>query len=94
MALAARDRSLGRPARHAWRRLPLLRGLLFAEGQRTVAAYNAPGPPRLSEVEAVERSAAMVERVHRMYQRTLRALQDVRRPAVLVRRAGQVNIAQ
>jgi hypothetical protein len=65
----------------------------WGDGRRQV---NALGPPRLSEAEAVERSAAMLERVHRMYQRALRALQDLRRrgPAVLVRRAGQVNIAQ
>src|SRR5215470_17014568 len=31
-------------ARHAWRLLPLLRGLLFAKGRRTVAAWlRAPG---------------------------------------------------
>jgi hypothetical protein len=38
----------------------------------------------------------MVERFHGLYLRTMRALQDRRRlgPAVIVRRAGQVNIAQ
>jgi hypothetical protein len=38
----------------------------------------------------------MVERLHRLYLRTLRALQDQRQlqPAVVVRRAGQVNVAQ
>jgi hypothetical protein len=38
----------------------------------------------------------MVERLHRLYLRTLRALQDQRRlqPPVVVRRAGQVNVAQ
>jgi hypothetical protein len=35
----------------------------------------------------------MVERCHRLYLRTLGALQDLRRrPPVVVRRAGQVNI--
>jgi hypothetical protein len=36
----------------------------------------------------------MVERCHRLYVRTLRALQDLRRlEPVVVRRAGQVNVA-
>jgi hypothetical protein len=53
-------------------------------------------PPRLSEAEAVDRAAAMVERCQRLFLRALRALQDQRRlrPPVIVRRAGQVNIAQ
>jgi hypothetical protein len=65
----------------------------WGDGRRQADAH---GPPRVSEAEAVERSAAMLERVHRMYLRALQALQDLRRrgPAVLVRRAGQVNIAQ
>ncbi|HZV05263.1 MAG TPA: hypothetical protein VE999_09295, partial [Gemmataceae bacterium] len=33
---------------------------------------------RLSESEALERAAAMVERLHRLYLRTLKALQDLR----------------
>jgi hypothetical protein len=49
---------------------------------------------RLSEAEMTEEAAAMVERWHRMFLKTLGALQDLRRrPPVVVRRAGQVNIA-
>jgi hypothetical protein len=37
----------------------------------------------------------MVERCHRIYLRTLKALQDLRRRTpVIVRRAAQVNIGQ
>jgi len=38
----------------------------------------------------------MVERLHGMFLRTLKVLQDMRRasPRVVVRRAGQVNVAQ
>ena len=51
-------------------------------------------PPRVSDVEAVDRAAGLVERFHRLYLRTLKALQDQRRPSRrVVRRAGQVNIA-
>jgi hypothetical protein len=51
-------------------------------------------PPRLSVAEALDQAEAMVERCHRLYLRTLGALQDLRRrPPVVVRRAGQVNIA-
>jgi hypothetical protein len=53
-------------------------------------------PPRLSWAEAQERAAREAERLHRLYLRTLRALQDHRRmrSPVVVRRAGQVNIGQ
>jgi hypothetical protein len=50
---------------------------------------------RLSDAEAMDHAAGMVERYHRLFLRTLRALQDQRRLGrpVVVRRAGQVNIA-
>jgi hypothetical protein len=50
---------------------------------------------RISEAEALGGAAGKVERLHRLYLRTLKALQEGRRgqPPVVVRRAGQVNIA-
>ncbi len=82
---------------------------LLWQWQETVRAYmqmaslgvkqalreGGPGePPRLSVAEALDQAEAMVERCHRLYLRTLGALQDLRRrPPVVVRRAGQVNIA-
>jgi hypothetical protein len=75
--------------------------------QETLAAYaelsaqerrlaEAHGTPRLSDAEAMDHAAGMMERYHRLFLRTLRALQDQRRLGrpVVVRRAGQVNIAQ
>jgi hypothetical protein len=74
--------------------------------QETLTAYTelsfrswprpaGEGPPRLSDAEALERAVVMVERFHRMYLRSLQALQALRRrPALVVRSAGQVNIAQ
>jgi hypothetical protein len=52
-------------------------------------------PPRVSVAEAMDQAEAMVERCHRLYLRTLRELRELRRqaPPVVVRRAGQVNIA-
>jgi hypothetical protein len=51
------------------------------------------GTPRLTDCEAMERAAGMVERIQRMWARTLKALQDQRRvPGVVVRNAGQVNV--
>lgn len=49
---------------------------------------------RLTEAEALERATEKVERIHRMYLRTLKALQDPRRSphCVAVRNAQQVNI--
>lgn len=68
-----------------------------AEGQIEDLKLKQEGywqPPRIGVAEAMERSAAMAERAHRTFLRTLRALQDLRRlqPAVYVGTAGQVNI--
>jgi hypothetical protein len=75
--------------------------------QHTLAAYtylwggkgrgrqkDEPELPRVSIAEAVNQAAAMVERMHRLYMGTMKALQDRRRrgPPVVVRRAGQVNV--
>jgi hypothetical protein len=53
-------------------------------------------PPRLTEAEAAEQAAAMVERFHRLFVRSLRALRELRRHplAVVVQGAGQVNIGE
>jgi hypothetical protein len=54
---------------------------------------SAPGPPRVSDAAALEQAAAMVERFQRLFHRALSALQGLRRQAaVVVRRAGQVNV--
>jgi len=66
-------------------------------GKRRRAGREGPSgePPRVSQAEAVQGAAAMVELMHNLYLRSLRALQDRRRssPPVIVRRAGQVNVA-
>jgi hypothetical protein len=51
-------------------------------------------PPNVSQAQATEQAAAMVDRFNRILLRTLRALRDLRRytPAVIVRNAGQVNV--
>jgi hypothetical protein len=51
-------------------------------------------PPRVSDAEATEQAADMVDRFNKMYLRTLRALRDLRRyvPTVVVQNAGQVNV--
>jgi hypothetical protein len=53
-------------------------------------------PPRVSEAEAIEQAAGMVERFQRLFSRALRALTELRRRplAVVVQGAGQVNIGQ
>jgi hypothetical protein len=51
-------------------------------------------PPRLTYAEAMEQAATMVERFQRMFHRALAAFQAQRRQTrVVVRRAGQVNLA-
>jgi hypothetical protein len=49
----------------------------------------------VEDAEAMEQAAAMVERFHAMFLRTLKALRDLRRtPGVVVQSAGQVNVGQ
>jgi hypothetical protein len=52
-------------------------------------------PPRQDTAAGLEQAARTVERLQRMYLRTLRALHDQRRsPPVIVRHARAVNVAQ
>lgn len=50
--------------------------------------------PRIPMATAIEQAANMVDRLHRIYVRTLRQLSDLRRHAaqVIVKNAGQVNV--
>jgi hypothetical protein len=51
-------------------------------------------PARVTDVEAMEKAAAILERFQALALQMLRALQGLRRPgSVVVRRAGQVNVA-
>jgi hypothetical protein len=52
--------------------------------------------PRLERAKAIDQAAAMVDRFHKMYVRTLRAFQNQRRfaPTLIVQHAEQVNLAQ
>lgn len=51
--------------------------------------------PRVSEQEADMHAMTMMERCHRLFLRTLRALRDMRRYApVIIQNAGQVNMTQ
>ena len=49
--------------------------------------------PRVTDADAIEQAAGMVDRFNRLFLRTLRALTDLRRrsPPVLIH-AGQVNV--
>jgi hypothetical protein len=54
------------------------------------------GQPTLDDAKAINQAAAMVERFHAMFMRTIKALGHGRRghPAVVVGRADQVNVGQ
>jgi hypothetical protein len=55
----------------------------------------APEPARVTEAEALGKAAALVGQFQDLFLRTLRALQGLRRAGlVVVRRAGQVNVAR
>ncbi len=47
--------------------------------------------PRVSEYEAMNQAAAMIERFNRMSSRNIRALKDLRRPSVHIDRANIAN---
>ena len=54
-----------------------------------------PNPPRVTDFEALEQAAVMVERFERLFHRALAAFHAQRRQVpVIVRRAGQVNVGQ
>jgi hypothetical protein len=62
-------------------------GLTRREG----AEYD---PPRQATADGLEQAARMVERLHRLYRSTVRALQEQRRSShVFIRQARQVNLA-
>lgn len=64
--------------------------------QRFLKEQGKWEPMRVSESEAVDQAAAMVDRFNRIFLRTLRGLRDLRRysPAVIVQNAEQVNIGE
>jgi hypothetical protein len=49
--------------------------------------------PRVTATVAIEQAGVMAERFNKIYLRTLRALQNMRRVPVIVQNAGQVNLA-
>lgn len=68
-----------------------------AKYSRSIYNINPiPQPPRLSDAQAVEQAAAMVDRFNRLSLRTLRQLRDLRRytSQVTIQSAGQVNIGE
>lgn len=80
-----------------WLRSLQTRANLDAENEKVdVTRTGAWKPSRISDYEAIEQSAEMVDRFNRLFLRTLRALRDLRRWAVNVNitNPGQVNIAQ
>jgi hypothetical protein len=63
---------------------------------RTIEERGHWSPPRVKVAEWIEHSAQMADRWHRMFQRTLRNLRDLRRytPQVVVQRVEQLNVGQ
>jgi len=52
--------------------------------------------PRVSDAQAVDQAAQMVDRFNRVFMRSLRALRDLRRhaPSLVMHNVGQVNVAE
>jgi hypothetical protein len=80
-----------------WQRVLVCQTTLSAiHSQKLVQEPEQYKPPRVSDAQAVEQAAAMVERCQRLYLRSFKALQELQRatPTVVVRYAKQVNIGQ
>jgi hypothetical protein len=80
---------------HWMEQLTLYTGLEPHNDKEEIEVRGCWNRPRVTDAQAIEQAAAMVERFNRLYLRTLRALTDLRRRAapVLIR-AGQVNVGQ
>jgi hypothetical protein len=62
--------------------------------RRKVEEKGVHDRPRVTDLEATETAATLADRFQGLFLKTLRALQSLRRPGpVVVRRAGQVNVA-
>lgn len=63
-------------------------------GPRKAKKGESPETMRVSEAEALEAAARKVELLHRLYLRTLKVVEEERRPRppVVVRHAEQVNV--
>jgi hypothetical protein len=84
-------------AMYFWQERLMLRGSVEPlRERRDMEEREGWEPARVSEHQAVEQAAAMVDRFNRMFLRTLRALRDQRKVplAVVVQNAGQVNVGQ
>lgn len=80
------------------RRDPPVWAEMLARRHRGFPAQREPGdwdPPQAREIEAADHAAEMADRYQRAFQRTLRALRDLRRYAVpvTINNPQQVNIA-
>jgi hypothetical protein len=64
--------------------------------ERDIKQYGGYNPPRLNDAQANERAAEMVERFNKVFLRTLRALQGLRRlpRSGVVQNVRQVNIGK
>jgi hypothetical protein len=52
--------------------------------------------PRVTDMQAIDQAAQMVDRFNRIFMRTLRTLKDMRRhaPTMVVQKVGQMNVAE
>jgi hypothetical protein len=78
-----------------WMDLLTVRASIEAKSEkRDSQDREAWNPRRVSDAQAIDQAAAMVDRFSRIFVRTLRALRDLRRYAsvVVVQNAGQVNV--
>jgi hypothetical protein len=79
-----------------WLETLVSRTSLESVGRKKLGEEPPWTPPRISDAEAVEQAAAMMDRFNKIFLRSLRALRDLRRynRPVIVQNAGQVNVGE
>lgn len=84
-------------AMYHWQEVLMARAALDVfETSREVKSQGKWTPLRVTDAQAMEQAAGMVDRFNRIFLRTLRALRDLRRcgPTVVVQNAAQVNVGE
>lgn len=82
---------------HYWtRRLACWLSTNAASEQRHLKEFEGWRKPSITEAEAIEQAAGMVDRFNRIFLRTARTLRELRRtaPPLIVQNAGQVKVGQ
>jgi hypothetical protein len=77
-----------------WLELSMLRASRQCVSDKELREEGRWQAPRVTDAEAVDQAAMMVDRFNKIFLRTLRAFRDLRRysPSIVINNAKQVNV--